>query len=126
MRTTALLLAMTLAFLGCASRSQINDDNPLKTASNLYNRNFVVAVSTYVGNIVCGAPFFFLSGAFDALYKGERTESYYTAINNFYVVPASACGAITGALFIPFSYGCKESPWDFGFKIKRNMSWACR
>ncbi len=125
MKLATVVLSLCLAVSGCASRSQIRDDNSIKVVSNLYNRNFVVAAPTYFGNLVCGAPFFLISGAIDALYPGKRSEPYYSFINNVYLVPASACGAATGAVFIPFSYLCNESPWDFDFKSIRNQSWKC-
>lgn len=125
MKLIALLLCSSLALAGCASRSQIRDDNPIKEVSNLYNRNFVVAAPTYVGNLICGAPFFLLAGAIDTVHTGAASETYYNTINNVYLVPASVCGAITGAVFVPISYICAESPWDFDFKHTRNQSWSC-
>lgn len=123
---TIMVIAASLVLVGCASRSRFEEDKPVKPITDLYNRNFVVAAPTAVGNIICGAPFFLMSGAFDALYKGKREESYYRALNTFYFVPAAACGAITGTLFIPFSYACKEDPWRFGFNTTSNVSWGCR
>lgn len=125
MKFTAVMLSVFLVVSGCASRSQIQDDNPIKGISNLYNRNFVVAVPTYFGNLVCGTPFFFISGGIDAIYSGKRSDAYYNSINNAYLVPASVCGAATGAVFIPFSYLCAESAWDFDFKVVRNQSFSC-
>lgn len=118
-----MLIALTCA--GCASRSALRDDNPIKPVADQYNRNFIVAAPTALGNAVCGAPFFLLSSAADALYRGERSEAYYSGINNFYLVPASACGAVTGAVFVPLSYVCDETPWDFDFHSSRQMGWRC-
>jgi hypothetical protein len=119
----SLLIVMQI---GCASRSQIREDNPIKEVSNLYNRNFVVAAPTYVGNVVCGAPFLLISGLIDSAVTGKRSKAYYDRINNLYLVPASVCGAITGLLFVPFSYLCDESPWIFDFKSTQNQTWKCR
>jgi len=50
---------------------------------------------------------------FDAVYigkLGKRTETYRSAINNSYLLPAMACGAATGLPFIPLSYIFEESP----------------
>ncbi|HUX90764.1 MAG TPA: hypothetical protein VMV48_08750 [Gallionellaceae bacterium] len=126
MRVIAILLCLCCIFTGCASRSQIREDNQIKSAADLYNRNFVVAAPTYAGNLFCGAPFFLLSSGIDAIYFGERTESYYKFINNVYFIPASVCGAIVGAVFVPVSYVCDEHPWDFDFKTVRSRTWECR
>ncbi len=117
---------LVLAGAGCASRSALRDDNPIKPLADQYNRNAVVAAPTALGNAVCGAPFFLLSGAIDAVYSGVRSERYYRGINNLYLVPAAACGALTGAVFVPLSYACDEAPWDFDFHAVRQLSWRCR
>lgn len=134
-----LSLLLGFSFSGCASRSMIDNDNPIKPINNLYNRNFIVAQPTYIGNLICGTPFLLLSTAVssgtnfinDTIYPEEKyrhkhSESYFKFINNIYFVPASICGAIVGAPFIPLSYICDESPWDFNFKFSKNMSYDCR
>jgi hypothetical protein len=126
LRLSALFLCLCGLLSGCASRSQIREDNPIRPAADLYNRNFVVAAPTYAANLVCGAPFFLLSAGIDSVYLGERTENYYQFINNVYLVPAVICGAVAGAAFVPISYACGEHPWDFDFKTIRSRSWACR
>ncbi len=125
MKYAALLLSVCLAITGCASRSQISEDNPIKSISNLYNRNFIVAAPTYAGNIICGAPFFLIATAVANIHVTNKTETYTRFVNNIYFIPASICGTITGAIFIPVSYICKELPWDFDFKTTRNQSWNC-
>jgi hypothetical protein len=97
---------------GCASRSYTKSHSFLSPIINLYNRNFIVAAPTRVGNYVCGSPFFFLSGGIDALFSYKaHSETYYGVINGIYILPANICGAITGTLFIPISYVCPENPW---------------
>lgn len=110
MKSQIILLCLNLVVAGCASRSQIHDDHPLKGISNLYNRNKMVAIPTFVGNAICGAPFALLSTGFDAVYVGKKTKTYHSIINNVFFIPASACGAVTGLPFIPFSYAFDESP----------------
>lgn len=126
MKRIAALFFIILALAGCASRSQIREDNPLKEVSNLYNRNFLVAVPTYAGNLICGAPFLLVSGGIDSIYPGTRTEVYYKVIDGIWLVPASICGVITGTLFIPVSYACGEDPWVFDFKSTTNQGWSCK
>jgi hypothetical protein len=119
------IMITMLLMTGCASRSQIKEENPIKGISNLYNRNFIVAAPTYVGNLICGVPFFFLSAGIDTVYPGKKSETYFNVINNIYFIPSSICGVATGSLFIPFSYACEESPWDFDFQTSRNQSFDC-
>ena len=126
MRKWLYLLALICLLGGCASRSQITEDNPLKPAADLYNRNFLVAAPTYAANLVCGAPFMALSFGVDAIYPWPKGETYTRTINNIYFVPASICGAVIGAPFIPISYLCEEHPWDFDFKVIRSRTWACQ
>jgi hypothetical protein len=125
---TSLITLVTLCTLmaGCASRSALEKDNPIKPVADLYNRNFVVAAPTLAGNVICGAPFLALSTGMAAVYSGERSERYYRTINNVHVLPAAICGAITGAVFVPVSWVCAEDPWDLDFKTIRRMGWACR
>jgi len=96
----------------------------MRPAFDLYNRNFVVAAPTFVGNAICGAPFFLIAGGADALISGEKSETYYNVINGIYLVPATICGFATGTAFIPFSFICEEDPWDFGFQLGR-VNWNC-
>lgn len=110
--TCAFVIFLTLS--GCSSRNYTNSDNSLSPLINLYNRNFIVAAPTKVGNYVCGAPFFFLAGAIDALLpplKIISSETYSNVLNGIYILPANICGAVTGTLFIPLSYLCPENPW---------------
>lgn len=58
MKYAAFLLSIFFIVTGCASRSQISEDNPIKLISNLYNRNFIVAAPTYVGNLSVEHYFF--------------------------------------------------------------------
>jgi len=125
MKRLLTLLFIVLALAGCASRSQISEESPIKGVSNLYNRNFVVAAPTYAGNLVCGTPFLLLSMGVDSIYPGTRTETYYEVTNAIWYVPASICGVITGTIFIPFSYICDEDPWVFDFKTVSNRRWSC-
>lgn len=120
-----IVLVWSVSFNGCASRSMIDEENPIKGVSNLYNRNFIVAAPTYAANIICGTPFLLLTAGIDAIYPFKKNESYAKVTNNLYFVPASVCGAVIGAPFIPLSYACEESAWDFNFKVSRNMSWDC-
>jgi hypothetical protein len=119
------IMITMLLMTGCASRSQIKEENPIKGISNLYNRNFIVAAPTYVGNLICGTPFLLLSSGIGAVYPGQKSETFFNVINNVYFIPASICGMATGSIFIPFSYACEESPWDFDFQTSRNQSFDC-
>jgi hypothetical protein len=120
-----MILIWSVSFSGCASRSMISKENPIKGVSNLYNRNFVVAAPTYAGNIICGIPFLLLSEGITTVYPFEKNDAFTKVINNIYFVPASICGAVIGTPFIPLSYACDESAWDFDFMFIRNMSWDC-
>jgi hypothetical protein len=125
-KLTTTTLALCLHLAGCASRSGLEADNPIKPAADLYNRNFIAAAPTLAGNLLCGAPFLLLSTGIAGLYTGKRSDSYYRAVNNVHVVPATLCGALTGALFVPLSFVCPQDPWDFDFKTVRNMPWQCK
>lgn len=126
MKRAGVVCVVLALVAGCASRSQIAADNPVKPVADLYNRNFVVAAPTYAANLVCGAPFLVLSFGIDAVYPGTKGDGYGRFINNVYFVPAAVCGAVVGAPFIPISHVCDEHPWDFDFKTTRSQSWACR
>lgn len=122
-----LLICLILIALstGCASRAFLQKDNILQPAFNLYNRNFVVAAPTFIGNLICGTPFFFIAGGIDALIAGEKSETYTQTINGIWLTPASICGFVAGLAFVPVSFACKEEPWNFDFHSVHNRSWSC-
>ena len=106
---------MLMVLSSCASRSYTNDHNFINPFFNLYNRNYIVAAPTLIGNVICGAPFFFLAGGLDSLSPHNApSEFYYGVINGIFILPASICGAMTGTLFVPISYLCPENPWYIG------------
>lgn len=109
---------------GCASRDFIRQ-NALSPAIDMYNRNFIVAAPTLVGNYICGAPFFLISAGIDTIApENTRSETYYKFVNGLYIVPAAFCGAITGAIFVPISFICPENPW-YGNAKSNHREWAC-
>lgn len=119
---------LTILFLllsGCSSRSVFDEDNPVKPISNLYNRNFIVATPTAVGNAICGAPFLLVTTLVDSLIPGKKSDTYFNTMNNLVYVPASICGSVTGTLFVPISFVCDENPWDFNYKFVKNVSYTC-
>jgi hypothetical protein len=118
-----LILIALLNLAGCASRDYFQN-NKLTPVFNLYNRNFIVAAPTRVANYVCGTPFLFVSFALDSVVTGEKSEQYYNFSNGIYLAPATFCGAIIGAVFVPFSYICDEDPWYENFKFYRR-SYSC-
>lgn len=136
MNRLLLLILFSIAFSGCASRSFLGDvfpyfkDSKVSPVLDLYNRNYVAAVPTAVGNVICGTPFFFLATGVVQVVGEEinpdRAETYGRAINGIYLVPAIMCGAVTGVAFIPFSFICEENPWDFDAHTYRNLNRDCK
>lgn len=125
MKKLFLLLLVTINLIGCGSRYFIQD-NAITPVANLYNRNFIVAAPTMVANLVCGTPFVLISAGLAAFtVKSEpSSEAYYDIINGIYFIPATICGSIVGAPFIPFSYVCPENPWYYGFD-SYYREWSC-
>lgn len=109
---------LSAALIGCSSRAYFQN-NALTPVTNAYNRNFIVAAPTALGNIACGTPFFLLSMGL------AQTRLNSNIVNGIYLVPATMCGAVTGLPFMLFSYVCPENPWDYGFKSYRNVNWMC-
>jgi|GEM_PF-5914505 len=111
-----------LIFSGCASR-YVTRDLPLSSIFNQYNRNFIVAKPTAVGNFICGIPTniplaYITMGLTTPLVKMKLMSEDVRdrVVNNGSMLPAFACGIVTGTVFIPFSYICPENPWYIGFK----------
>ena len=110
-----------LVFLsGCASRYEYQD-NALTPVINLYNRNFIVAAPTMIGNIICGAPIILLTMGFDAIFQIKNDYGISEALTG---IPTMMCGAVLGTLFIPVSYICPENAWYSGAKQYR-LNWKC-
>ena len=121
MRFSLVLLLMVSSLQGCASRYH-TQDLPLSTVFNQYNRNFIVAKPTLVGNVICGAPtmiplLYLTMGMARILEKVGviKQKTGFAIVNNGSLVPAFACGLVTGTAFIPFSYLCPENPWYGSF-----------
>ncbi|WP_155931188.1 hypothetical protein [Methylomonas sp. 11b] len=112
MKRKAFLLLVNVVVYGCASRSLIQEENPIKAISNFYNRNAIVAAPTFVGNVICGTPFILLAETTDKLYTGDKSKTYKSFINNIWLLPSCSCGAVTGLPFIPISYVLDESNSD--------------
>ncbi|WP_157205006.1 hypothetical protein [Methylomonas methanica] len=112
MKRKVFLLLVNVLLYGCASRSLIQKENPIKVISNFYNRNAIVAAPTFVGNVVCGTPFILLAETINKLYTGDKSKSYKSFINSIWLLPGCSCGAITGLPFIPISYVLDKSNSD--------------
>lgn len=123
-KVCALIFLLSFLFMqGCASRYTTRE-LPLSSMFNKYNRNFIVAKPTMIGNLICGVPMtiplVYITGwlvlPFEKSNKNQTKESVTDKIvNNVSMLPAFACGIVTGTVFIPFSYICPENPWYGSF-----------
>jgi len=111
-----LVVFISIWLTGCVSRGVISDDSLIAPVNNLYKRNFVVAVPTLVGNMICGTPFYFLHEVL--LNPSESVPGIKTRKSEaIYHVPASLCGIATGTVFIPLSFLCEENDWDANIAV---------
>lgn len=119
------VFSMYSVLSSCASRSVLQD-NPITPAINLYNRNFISAAPTYLGNIICGTPPYLLVTLLDAVFSPlDPSETFYNVENAFVMAPAMICGALLGTSFVPLSFICPENPWYFDWKTE-HRPWSCR
>lgn len=119
----SLIFLLSILFVqGGASRYNTRE-LPLSSIFNQYNRNFIVAKPTMIGNLICGVPTmiplaYLTMGLTTPLVKTKliSDDVGFYVVNNGSMLPAFACGIVTGTLFIPFSYICPENPWYIGLK----------
>jgi hypothetical protein len=113
-----MIVVVLIGLTGCASRGALGKDGALTPAADTYSRNWIVAGPTLVGNVVCGTlgvPFYLVMGAFAHCERTddcEREVCNWASQNMGYapVVPGVACGAVTGAPFIPVAMLAPERP----------------
>lgn len=113
------VIAISTNLAGCAS-SDYYQHNELTPVFNMYNRNHIVAAPTRVGNYLCGFPFFLIA----AIVPHGKSETSINFVNGIYETPATICGAVFGAPFIPFAYICPENPWYENAK-SYYREWSC-
>lgn len=113
-----------LALCGCAERGALLPNaTHLQPALNLYNRNFIVAGPTELGNVACAVPPLFLVELPIAYLHEKITHKTHSGfpLSEF---ASATCGFVTGTPFIPFSFLCPENPW-YGKSKSQHHPWRC-